>query len=109
EFYQYPEIGGGMDLRGFQRQRFYGKTAFWNSNELRFITNLRTYLLNGKAGLLAFVDDGRVWQPQEKSDTWHVGYGGGILLAPFNKILFDVTYGISNEDKVLQLRLNVSL
>ncbi|MDQ6763872.1 MAG: outer membrane protein assembly factor, partial [Bacteroidota bacterium] len=42
EFYQYPEIGGGMDLRGFQRQRFYGKTAFWNSNELRFITNLRT-------------------------------------------------------------------
>ncbi len=109
EFYQYPEIGGGMDLRGFQRQRFYGKTAFWNSNELRFISKLHTYLLNGKAGLLAFVDDGRVWMPQEKSDTWHVGYGGGILVAPFNKILFDVTYGISNEDKVLQLRLNVSL
>lgn len=109
EFYQYPEIGGGMDLRGFQRQRFYGKTAFWNSNELRFISNLHTYLLNGKAGLLAFVDDGRVWMPQEKSNIWHVGYGGGILLAPFNKLLFDVTYGISDEDKVLQLRLNVSL
>lgn len=109
EFYQYPSIGGGMDLRGFQRQRFYGKTAFWNSNELRFITNLHTYLLNGKAGLLAFLDDGRVWMPQEKSNTWHVGYGGGILLAPFNKILFDVTYGISEEDKVLQLRLNVGL
>lgn len=109
EFYQYPSIGGGMDLRGFQRQRFYGKTAFWNSNELRFISDLHTYILNGKAGLLAFVDDGRVWIPQEKSSIWHVGYGGGILLAPFNKILFDVTYGFSDEDTVLQLRLNVGL
>ncbi len=65
--------------------------------------------MNGKAGLLAFVDDGRVWVPQEKSSIWHVGYGGGILVAPFNKILFDVTYGISDEDKLLQLRLSVNL
>ncbi|MEO7961295.1 MAG: BamA/TamA family outer membrane protein, partial [Ginsengibacter sp.] len=108
-FYQYPSIGGGMDLRGFQRQRFYGKSAFYNSNELRFITNLKSYLLNGKIGFLAFVDDGRVWIPQEKSNTWHVGYGGGLLLAPFNKVLFDVTYGMSDEDKVIQLRLNLNL
>ena len=109
EFYQYPEIGGGQDLRGFQRQRFYGKTAFYNSNELRFISKLKSYLLNGKAGLLAFVDDGRVWMPLEKSDKWHVGYGGGIVLAPFNFIFVDITYGISNEDKLLQLRLNMKL
>ncbi len=109
EFYQYPEIGGGMNLRGFQRQRFYGKTAFYNSNELRFISDIKTYIMNGKAGLLVFVDDGRVWVPQEKSSVWHVGYGGGILVAPFNKVLFDVTYGISDEDKVIQLRLGLSL
>ncbi len=65
--------------------------------------------MNGKAGLLVFVDDGRVWVPQEKSSVWHVGYGGGILVAPFNKVLFDVTYGISDEDKVIQLRLGLSL
>ena len=109
EFYQYPSIGGGMDLRGFQRQRFYGKTAFYNSNELRFISDIKTYIMNGKAGLLAFVDDGRVWMPGEKSSTWHVGYGGGILIAPFNKVLFDVTYGISDEDKLIQLRLSLNL
>ena len=109
EFYQYPEIGGGMDLRGFQRQRFYGKTAFYNSNELRFLTKFRTYIMNGTGGFLAFVDDGRVWMPQEKSDTWHVGYGGGILIAPFDKVLFDVTYGISKEDKLIQLRLSLGL
>ncbi|MEP7229964.1 MAG: BamA/TamA family outer membrane protein [Ginsengibacter sp.] len=109
EFYQYPSIGGGMDLRGFQRQRFYGKTSFYNSNELRFISKFKTYLVNGKAGLLVFVDEGRVWIPQEKSSTWHVGYGGGILFAPFNKVLFDVTYGISDEDKLIQLRLSLTL
>jgi len=109
EFYQYPSIGGGQDLRGFQRQRFYGKTAFYNSNELRFIGNLRSYLLNGKAGFLAFVDDGRVWMPNEKSDTWHVGYGGGIVVAPFNFAQVEVTYGFSKEDNLLQLRLNTKL
>ncbi|MDQ2864561.1 MAG: BamA/TamA family outer membrane protein [Bacteroidota bacterium] len=109
EFYQYPEIGGGPDLRGFQKQRFYGKTAFYNSNELRFITNVRNYFYNGKAGLLAFVDDGRVWNPGEKSSVLHTGYGVGILVAPFNFIFAEATYGFSNEDQLIQLRLNVTL
>jgi Omp85 superfamily domain len=109
EFYQYPSIGGGQDLRGFQRQRFYGKTAFYNSNELRFISNVKSYLYNGKAGLFAFVDDGRVWMPGETSNTLHVGYGGGIFLAPFNLVSAEVTYGFSREDNLLQFRFNVKL
>jgi len=109
EIYQYPRIGGGQDLRGFKLQRFFGKTAFYNSNEVRFITKLKSYILNGKIGLLAFVDDGRVWMPGERSNTWHTGYGGGILLAPFDFVLFDVTYGFSKEDNLLQIRLNMRL
>jgi len=109
EFYQYPEIGGGQDLRGFQKQRFYGKTAFYNSNELRFISNVKSYLYNGKAGLLAFIDDGRVWNPGEKSSILHTGYGAGILVAPFNFIFAEATYSFSNEDQLIQLRLNVAL
>jgi hypothetical protein len=109
EFYQYPNIGGGQNLRGFQRQRFYGKTAFYNSNELRYISKFRSYILNGKAGLLAFVDDGRVWMPGEKSDIWHIGYGGGVVVAPFNFIFVDITYGFSKEGKLLQFRVNINL
>ena len=109
EFYQYPSIGGGQDLRGFLRQRFYGKTAFYNSNELRFISNVKNYFYSGKAGLLAFVDDGRVWMPGETSNTLHVGYGGGIFLAPFDKISADVTYGFSKEDQLLQFRFSLKL
>jgi hypothetical protein len=109
EFYQYPEIGGGDDLRGFQRQRFYGKTAFYNSNELRFISNVKNYLYNGKAGVLLFVDDGRVWLPGETSNTLHVGYGAGIFLAPFNFVSADITYGFSKEDNLLQFRFSLKL
>ena len=104
EFYQYPNIGGGMNLRGFRRQRFYGKTAFYNSNELRFISNVRTYLYSGKAGVLAFLDQGRVWMPGENSNVMHVGYGGGLFVAPFNMVAADITYGLSKEDHIIQFR-----
>ena len=109
EFYQYPSLGGGANIRGFIRDRFRGKTVFYNSNELRFITNMRSYLMNGKVGLVAFFDNGRVWMPGENSGKWHAGYGGGILLAPFNIALFDVTYGVSKESTPIQIRLRKKL
>lgn len=105
-FYELPHIGGADDLRGYKRERFWGKTAFYNSNEIRFITNLRSYILNGKIGLVGFFDEGRVWMPNETSNIWHTDYGVGLLLAPFNKLLANVAYGISpHEGTQVQLRL----
>ena len=104
-FYQLPHIGGADDLRGYRRERFFGKTAFANSNELRFITNLRSYIMNGKIGFSVFYDEGRVWQPSETSTTWHTDYGAGFLLAPFNGLLANIAYGISKEKKMVQLRI----
>ena len=106
EFYEHAVIGGPLNLRGFNRERFWGKTSFYNNNELRYITDIRTHLINGKAGILVFLDNGRVWLPDENSDIMHIGYGAGILLAPFGKISATVTYGISKESKLLQLSLN---
>ncbi len=106
EFYQYASIGGAPNMRGFKRDRFWGKTVFWNTHDLRFISNIKSYIFNGKAGLIAFFDNGRVWMPGENSDTWHTDFGGGITIAPFNKILADVTYGISKDDKVINVRIN---
>lgn len=104
EFFELPTIGGSINMRGFRRERFRGQTAFWDSNELRWITNARTHIMNGKVGLVGFVDDGRVWEPGENSSTLHVGYGGGVLIAPFNKFMLTATYGISNESKLIHLR-----
>lgn len=107
EFYQYPAIGGASTLRGYNRERFRGKTAFYNSSEIRYITGIHNYLMNGKAGLVAFFDNGRVWMPGETSDAWHVGYGGGIIIAPFNIAFFDITYGISKETTQIQTRVTM--
>ncbi|HEX7903964.1 MAG TPA: ShlB/FhaC/HecB family hemolysin secretion/activation protein, partial [Chitinophagaceae bacterium] len=105
EFYQLTTLSGKENMRGFRRQRFYGKTNFYNNNELRLILNTSNHLFNGKIGVLAFVDQGRVWQPGEISDTWHVGYGGGFFVAPFNRILLNASYGISKDDRVIHFRV----
>lgn len=103
-FYQHASIGGPESLRGYRLDRFWGKTAFYNTNEIRYLANIRSYVFNGKAGLLALFDQGRVWMPNESSDAWHIAYGAGILLAPFNKISVVVTYAISPEMKLFQIR-----
>jgi hypothetical protein len=105
EFYQYNFVGGGQTIRGYRRERFWGNTTFYNSNTLRFINDVHSYLFNGKLGVVAFFDNGRVWMPSQKSNTLHTGYGAGILIAPFNKIAADITYSISEESRMIQLRV----
>jgi len=106
EFYQYNWIGGSQRLRGYKRNRFFGKSAVNNNNELQWINNFRSRIFNGKAGLVAFYDIGRVWMPDEQSSKWHPGWGGGILLAPFNKFSLSFTYGMSPELNLFHIRFN---
>jgi len=91
EFYQLNSLAGSDNLRGYRRDRFWGKTTFYNANELQWLFNFRSRILNGKAGLFGLYDRGRVWQPGEDSDTWHTAFGGGFMVAPFNKLLFAVS------------------
>jgi hypothetical protein len=105
EFYQLNRLGGNETLRGFRRERFYGERSFYNNNDLRVLWPTRNNFFDGKIGFVAFVDQGRVWQPGEESDTWHVGYGGGPVVQIFNQLLLNASYGISKEDRVLHLRL----
>lgn len=103
-FFQYPFIGGPT-LRGFMRNRFWGKTALHTNNDIRYITDFRSFLFNGKAGALLFVDAGRVWMPEIKeSNKWHPGFGLGIIAVPFNKIYMDGTLGYSKDGIVAQFR-----
>lgn len=106
EFYQLNWIGGNRTMRGFQRGRYYGKTSFYNNNELQYRFDIKSKLFNGKMGIIGFVDNGRVWNPGEDSKVWHTGVGGGIMIAPFNKVAIIVLYGVSKDDALLHLRLN---
>lgn len=103
EFYQHISIGGSNTLRGYPRDRFRGTSSFYSDNELQYL------FINGRYGLTAFYDIGRVWQKGEVSDTWHTGYGGGIIVAPFYKVLASLTYGMSNEGNFIHVRLYRSL
>ncbi|MBD0288091.1 MAG: hypothetical protein ICV79_22095, partial [Flavisolibacter sp.] len=105
EFFQLSWLGAADNLRGFRKYRFWGKTAFYENAELRWVVPTRNYFFTGKIGLLALLDNGRVWQPGEKSNTWHTGYGGGLLIAPFNRIAIIGTYAVSKEDKRINVRL----
>jgi hypothetical protein len=105
EFYQLATLSGKENLRGYRRQRFYGKTNFYNNNELRLLLDARNSIFNGKVGLIAFMDQGRIWHPGENSDKWHRSGGAGFFFAPFNRILFNATYGVSTEDRVIHIRI----
>jgi len=100
EFYQLNQLGSHDNLRGYRKYRFYGKSSFYNNNELRFLFDARSKIFNGKYGFIGFLDNGRVWQPGENSHTWHWGYGAGIFVSLFNKIVLSGTYGLSKEDKL---------
>ena len=105
QFFQYNQLSGVENLRGYRRGRFTGKSMVYNNNECRIpLTNFRTYLVAGKLGLSLFVDNGRVWMPDEDSNRWHWGYGGGLWVLPFGRVAFSAYYGISSEDQVLTVR-----
>ena len=107
DFYHLNKLGGYVNLRGYDRERFSGKTIFYNNNELRWVTNTKNYFFNGKIGLLAFYDQGRVWQPLEKSNKWHTGYGGGLILIPFGKAALTGTYAVSEEGSFIMLKASL--
>jgi hypothetical protein len=102
EFPQANYLGGTDNLRGFRRNRFAGRTSAFNNTELRFkISNFNTYLFPGSFGVLVFHDIGRVWADQQKSTTWHNGYGGGVWISPIQRFVITATVAHSKEEKIL--------
>jgi hypothetical protein len=104
EFYHLNRLGGNAEMRGYERERFYGKSIFYTNNEIRWLTDTRNFLFNGKAGLVGFFDIGRVWMPGEISNRWHAGYGPGLVIIPYNKITLTAMYGLSKDGDNLFFR-----
>ena len=81
EFYQAASIGANNGLRGFRFQRFTGKSAYFQNTDLRLsFRERKTGLLPVTPGIYGGFDYGRVWIPNEDSNTWHNSYGGGFFL-----------------------------
>ena len=97
-FYQMMQLGGQRNLRGFNTFRFTGRSMLFHNAELRLkLFQFTSYLFPGTFGLIGFNDLGRVWMPDEKSTTWHHGYGGGVYLVPANVVMIRALLGHSKE------------
>src|SRR5690606_14824660 len=94
------------NLRGFNRERFYGRQMAYVQNEIRYIKNVHSYYYNGKLGVFMLYDLGRVWIPHQNSNRWHSGYGLGVIVSPFNQISFEVAAARS-ADYNFNLHVNV--
>ena len=101
EFYHANTLGGKTNLRGFVSRRFAGDHSFYQNTEIRMkLFNLRTFVMNGQVGLIIFNDLGRVWYADEKSQSWHDGYGAGIWLTPFEFTALTFNYQRSYDDNM---------
>lgn len=106
EFHQAQYLGNEDNLRGFRRNRFAGKSKFYNQTELRWkIADFRTYLFPGAFGIYGFYDMGRVWVKNDTQNKLLSGYGGGIWFSPLRRIMLNVGYGVSKEDRLATVTL----
>lgn len=111
-FFQANTLGGQKvfsgegNLRGFARKRFAGRTSIYHNTELRTqLGDFSSYLFPAKFGITAFFDQGRVWTSNESSRLWHVGYGGGVWIAPLDVFLVNANYAMSKEDEFISVTL----
>jgi hypothetical protein len=97
-FFQDMRLGGPQNLRGLHTNRYTGRTMAYDNLEIRLkLFNFNSYLLPGTVGVIGFNDIGRVWQPGEKSDEWHDGYGGGVFVVPARAFIFSAVMGFSKD------------
>ncbi len=101
EFFHAQYLGSEDNLRGYRKQRFAGKTKFYNQAELRLrLANFQTYLFPGALGILGFVDAGRVWVKNDVVDKFATGYGLGFWFSPLRRLMITFTYAMSDEGNV---------
>ncbi|KXX70652.1 metallophosphoesterase [Flammeovirga sp. SJP92] len=92
------KIGGNKNMRGFRRDRFYGDASLYNSLDAHLdIFKFQNSIIPFTFGVIGFYDFGRVWLEGETSDKWHESYGGGIYIAPVDKIALSSIVGASDE------------
>ncbi len=108
DFYHLNRIGGQTEVRGYLRERFYGKGIAYNNVELRWLTGVKNFFYSGSLGLFGFHDIGRVWMPGEKSNQWHNGYGAGIIIMPLDRVALCGSYGFTREGNNIHVRAEIN-
>jgi len=106
EFYQAASIGASDGLRGYRNQRFTGKSAFYQTTDVRLnLRKVRTGLLPLNIGIYGGVDYGRVWVENQDSDRWNSAIGGGIFFNGADMITGNISAFNSDDGLRLSFKL----
>ncbi len=98
QFFQMATLGGNHNLRGFRYDRFYGKSSFYQTSDLRLdLGTIRNAYLPINVGIFAGFDYGRVWIPNEITDKWHNSYGLGLWINALDKVGVTTSYFRSSD------------
>ena len=94
-------LGPEGNLRGFRRNRFTGRTAFYHNTDLRW----KAFYWNNNAvpmsvGLSASFDYGKVSLDDIESETIHYSYGGGVFFAPFDLLTIHIGGYVGNGEEL---------
>ncbi len=104
EYFQALNIGSNNFVRGYRKDRFAGRSMFYQSTEFRCrLFKSRSYLLPGDVGVLAYYDIGRVWMTNENSQRWHNSFGPGLYYVPYSLVSLSLSLGISSEEQLLNV------
>ncbi|MBK0384175.1 metallophosphoesterase [Pedobacter sp. SD-b] len=102
KFYQANSIGNRDYLRGFRNERFSGKSAYFANTEVRLpVSSFRNYIFTGDFGVYGFYDIAKVRNNFAESRDWHQGFGPGLYINFYNKLLVSAGYGFSRESKLI--------
>jgi hypothetical protein len=97
-FFQMSTLGGNKNLRGYPFDRFYGKSSYYQTTDLRFdLGVLKNYFLPINIGGFVGFDYGKVWTPNYNDNIWHYSYGVGIYLNAINQFEIQTSYFRSPE------------
>jgi len=98
EFYQLASMGGRSNYRAARVDRYLGNTLFYQNIDIRFLGfGFGKGEVPTVGGFILGLDHGRVWLDGEDSSTWHLGYGGGVWVAPLGATILSLTYFLDDE------------
>ncbi len=99
-------LGGQEGMRGLRRTRFSGNSlALGNLDIRQDLIRSHNKGLPFRLGLIALADAGRVWLDNVNDHYWHTSAGGGLFISPLNMLVLQATYGVSDDDAVVDVRL----
>jgi len=109
EFYQAASIGDGDGLRGFRKERFSGRTSYYQNSDVRLsLGRLSNGFIPVSFGMYGGFDYGRVWVANDHSNTWHTSQGGGLYFTIAGFTTANIAYFSAKDGGRLNIKLQLA-